>query len=1037
MSQQPHISKGSYVQKSFLNLKGLGHDLAGSVSSRTSLSQLKLNQLTVGKNWGFLEDYGLEELRDGFFDPIYTKHERVQADGDDDEPKSAWKIDISEVVKTELNLIRDNWKQIAKYFIAFFASICICLVRPAGSWMGHSHRQFLPIAVLLHHPVRSIGVQLEVSIFAILGNVLALGWSSLAWYISTATGPAASHQGGVFFASMFIAVFLAAWLRTAYMRFFYFSQSFGMGIIYLHTASLAFSKRSLHWQLFWDFGISNVFGIALSLLVCATIFPSFGNSEVIIMLTETLDSMKQFLVTFVDAEYCHDLQKLHSLQRHLVATFDVTLSQGVREFANQITLSRMDHIRLKELRNSLTIAASTLKILPVAHKLISNLELEEFYHKCENHSSSGTGTDASSPPSLHQTPTKTENPSSDHDLSVLRSTFSDTILMLLVEMISTLETMSTTLAKLSNAEDRKTNLQKICQNHDKLKLRIAQLDMGYRKFTKTHYFNKELLSASFSVDIFLFLRYIRQTAKNLIISAHNVSDIAANAHWKLNLPHYPLRRALVRLPAQCNLDQGATTIFEYFEAKSDVDDIFECLYNSYTSTHSHLRPTISKNQMNATIRAIDHKDFSLHTTQNTLRFKLWLLSRKVVSDESKWAFKIIFILTFMALPSWLPESLHWYETYQCWWCPVLYFLLINRRNTGNWDTVLKRSLCCLLGVFWGWCANQARHFSSPYVIGCFAGLIGFLISCFFFSHKSPKLAFITLMSFSVIALEPYSANALSLGTAVIWKDTWVTGLALFFGVTLSLPTNWIVWPFMARYELAPSISSLLGHISQSYQSITDRYLYRDANDDPTGLTLKFSTIREVRLSQSLTALRELLQSAENEPIYISNFKPLLYTQLMEACDYLLERMIAARISGRYFEVWDRDRDSETTRALLSLRRDSAASVIFVLYMLSNCFRSKNKVPKYLPNPIMARKKLFDFISKFEMSGGAKVWSAGGKTLTSETDACPERSKEPGADYEKEHWTEVHAMAFSRAYTDIAHALQKVVELSKEILGEEL
>lgn len=148
------------------------------------------------------------------------------------------------------------------------------------------------------------------------------------------------------------------------------------------------------------------------------------------------------------------------------------------------------------------------------------------------------------------------------------------------------------------------------------------------------------------------------------------------------------------------------------------------------------------------------------------------------------------------------------------------------------------------------------------------------------------------------------------------------------------------------------------------------------------------------------------------------------------------------MSGQYFQVWDQDSDNEVTRALLSLRRDSVSSVIFVFYILSNCFRSKNKVPKYLPNPVFSRKKLYDFISKFEnMRRGREshTTSAGGMSSTPDKASSLSTTSPVTSDTnnEKSYWTEVHGMAFARAFTDITQELQKVIELSKEILGEEL
>lgn len=234
--------------------------------------------------------------------------------------------------------------------------------------------------------------------------------------------------------------------------------------------------------------------------------------------------------------------------------------------------------------------------------------------------------------------------------------------------------------------------------------------------------------------------------------------MSANLRWRVELPHYPWRRALNRLPHRCSIDQGAKSLLHYFETKSDVDDLFEQLYNSYTSRHKVSAEGPEKGKIRATVRAIDHKDFSLHTTSHPLRYKLWLLSTEITSYESRWALKIAIVMTFFALPAWLPQSNRWYQEYQCWWAPLSFLLLSNRRHSGNWPSMGRRLASALLGIFWGWCSNQARHFGSPYVVATFAGLLCAVLSFNFFANNHTKSSFTGLLCFVVIALEDRFAS---------------------------------------------------------------------------------------------------------------------------------------------------------------------------------------------------------------------------------------------------------------------------------------
>ncbi|CAI4057028.1 Bre4p SKDI_04G0170 [Saccharomyces kudriavzevii IFO 1802] len=1110
----PDIVKGSYSQTSLRSLHELNYRHPGGINglgfagspqqSVASLSQMRLENLTKDKHWEEVEDFGLEELRDGFFDAAFTKPDSksrsYNSNVDDDDGAArkksqssfskfylyVWAVIYKPIVHFPRDL-RDNWASIFKFFVAYFIAMVICVIRPSGKWVGHEFRYFLPIAVLIHHPVRNIGVQLEMTVSSVIGAGFGLGWSALAWYVSTATKPTANYQGGILFQSLTMALLLAIWVRSVYRRLFYLTLSFSMSIIFTHTVRLASSKLDLKWQVFWDFGISYLFGILLSLLVCICVSPHSGNAELMEHYNECLQTTKTFLMALVDTNLINSKEEIHLAQVRMVKTLNIDLSQGFRDFVNQLTISRFDLQSLKNLRNSLTAMETSLRILPIAPKIFNDVELKKMYEELERYKPNSTSPNKEQSASLESSavPTRETTPNAfkpigpepsknETYINALKASFSKSIFNLILEMIFVLENLSRVLKKYESSHQKK-NLDEcvkiLSRSHSNLKRKIYKLDVCYRDFINSSFFSQDLLNDEDSVDIFLFLRYLRNSARQLVTVIHDCKVLGENIHWRIALPSYPLSRALTRLPRQCVLDEGAGNVLHYFEAKRDVDEIFERVYNTYTSRHKYNKgeeealkydskvdtgKPQNRNNHVISIRAIDHNDFNFHTTQNAWRFKLWKFSRVLSGDECKWALKVTFCMIFLCLPTWLPESYRWYQEYHCWWAPLTFYLLAHRRYAGNWTLVMRRLICGIIGIFWGWAANQSRHFGSPYVICTFAALIVFPFSINFLVYRNTKSSFTAMMCFTVIVLEPYSKpdRQYDLTTAGIWKCTWVTGLALIIGILVSIPINWIVWPFRARTELRDSMSSLLAHLGQSYQTVADRYLYRDADDAPTDLTFAFSHIREVRLTQSLEAIRELLKKARHEPIIISNFSPDKYTSLIDSCQFLLSKIIEARISGAFFEIWDQDFDIETTRALLSLRRDSVSSVIFVFYILSNCFGSKNKIPRYLPNPIMSRKKLYHFIKKFSelkdqshtnLNSGCnsmeknlfkKIYHQKASNSTQQQLPLPSVANSSEIDSEKMHWTEVHGIAFARAFTDISEALYQVENCAKDILGEE-
>ncbi|CCE66321.1 hypothetical protein TPHA_0P01630 [Tetrapisispora phaffii CBS 4417] len=1086
------VLRGSYSHTSFLSLSDAQKSGTYTSAEKSHINQelrsrhlnkscsfMRLENLSQSKNWGeeHLDDFALEELRDEFFDSIYSKPEMINNDQykkDDGISYTTKKVDskesrISLFLKKSIssptqyfNDFMTYKKSIFKYFSAYFIAMVICVIRPSGEWIGHKYRYFMLLAALIHHPVRNIGVQLEITLCSILGGALGMGWSSLAWYISTLSKPVADYQGAILFASLFLALTFSVWIAAIFQRFLYFCKTFSIAIIFFHTAELSFSKEKLHWKLYWDFGFSFLFGLLLSLVICTFVFPTSGNQEVIHTYSLCFKKSEQFLVSLVDLNSDDSDENIDIKQKEMVNFLIVTLPEAFREFSNQVTFSKFDQNNLKDLRNSITKFISPLRVLPIHSKLFTKDNVKELYATLKLPQTNEGDIEEFEDDSMSPTPmtfsdgvTPVPKPLNleagtynafDRELylELLRDIFAEPAYSLVSEMIYSLEQIGILFKDFENIGKKVDTLtidKKLTVLQKKLKRRIYNLDVKYKNFTHTDHFSKDLLTDTSSVALFLFLRTLRNSAKNLLDVIHSCSKLSSGIHWRIRLITYPFRRAIYRLPIQCTIDEGAGNVLNYFETKRDVDEIFEKLYNVHTSSHNY-DIKMNNSSSKRVFREYDRDDFNFHTTSNKWRLLLWKCSKLLVDDYMKWALKKVFVIVFLSLPSWLPRSYGWYQEYQCWWAPMSFYLLSHRKYSGSWDKLIRRIIFCLLGIFWGWAAAQARHFGSPYVICTFAGILVVPISLNIFAYKNTRSSFTTMLCFSVIVMESYGKGQSSLNTAGIWKNTWVTGLSLFVGTLISIPINWIVWSFKARSELRVAISVLLGHISQSYQLVTDRYLYRDSSDAPTELAIALSHIREIRLSQSIVAIKELLEKSKEEPIYIANFEPVKYTQILDQCNYLIERIIEARISSTYFEVWDRDADPEITRALLSLRRDSVASVILVLYILSNCFRSKNKIPRYLPNPILSRKKLYEFIQKFENRELSKntnerhISSNNINMLDKKLLSNSSIDKNVNHETEKSHWTEIHRVAFERTFTDISAILPEIAIKAKEILGEE-
>lgn len=739
-----------------------------------------------------------------------------------------------------------------------------------------------------------------------------------------------------------------------------------------------------------------------------------------------------------------------------------------------------------------------------------------------------------------------------------------------------------------------------------LRQNLHRLDKAYRAFTKTEWFCNELLSKREISSVFLFLRYHRQVSKLLIVTASIILKLCSkNMHadhheknwwnqifgpmnWRILWMRYPLKKAIRRLPKQCLKDRGKLAIFNYFQTRDSVEKSFEKIYNVNTSRNSaqdavkineslvpellestdapNANRTVNKTEV---IRAVNHADYNKHLFLNTstpLSYQAWKLMKALTGSNSKNSFKHAFLIIFTALPGLLNHK--WYVARHCYWCPVFIWLLYSSTGIFSFNKIGKRIAAVIVAAFWAWCCCQAvllnNQRASVYVMLVFIVVyaIPSIIKYYYFPSEA-RCGFLGLSTFSVIIIDALISTGVENGssnssstttTTAIWDIVWPTAILIIIAIISSIFITILIWPFVARSQVTNAFARLLMNLSHSYQIVTDRYVYRDSNDNPTELTLQLSTIREIRLLQHLYAVKNIIDASVSEATIINisaNINENIYNpnngnhnnigdsknknnayfqtifKLLESCSVILEKVIEARINAIQFNSWFKDGDYTVLRKLIPLRRDSVASIIFIMYVLANCFESESAVPCYLPNLVSVRKQLYDEIAllqqEFESQkkqskmkrwlreqkdsnkqgqgqGQGKENALGGYKIVDKdkgvnnqlqglqqaleninspkSDAKTTVALNFGSDsaaaptgiasdiaandamghasgskngnennngdgnwkdnkYEEEvHWTEIHAIAFSKAITDIVMELERMTEYSKTILGED-
>ena len=258
-------------------------------SPRPSVSRLHLERFLPPTD-GDLDTYGVEELRDGFFDSCFLRpiefdpaevHRRASkslpAALQSHHPLSVrWffprQIEAFIGVLHEVLTTRSGIK-LLKSFLGFFICYILCLVPVSRDWLGQ-HSYVIVVSALINHPGRPVGSQLDGLLMTTIGTAAGLSWGSLALYVSTATTTAQKGYGGIL--ALFMVLFTATigWLRCVYLRFYQAVICAGFAIFYM---CLADTGERVGWQKVFNYGVPWILGQAACLIVALMVFPDVGS----------------------------------------------------------------------------------------------------------------------------------------------------------------------------------------------------------------------------------------------------------------------------------------------------------------------------------------------------------------------------------------------------------------------------------------------------------------------------------------------------------------------------------------------------------------------------------------------------------------------------------------------------------------------------------------------------------------------------------------------------------------------------------------
>lgn len=547
-----------------------------------------------------LETYGVEELRDGFFDGSFFKPPKV--DREDLMKDAEYTLPAAFKKRNPLSpkaFLPGQWRAIknvtrdvtttragiklTKSFLAFFIAYILCLVPSIRIWLGR-YSYIMVLSTIINHPGRTIGAQIDGAFLTIIGTATGLGWGAFALWLSDSTSVARRGYGGILAAFMVIFMGTIAVLRTYYIRLYQMVLCAGIAVIY---TCLADTSEAIAWRKLFSYGIPWLFGQALCLLICCTIFPDAGARPLAVNLHNAFEVMQQGLV----------LPQPDNVTQHrqLAWTF-VNLSQTYRDLVLDITLTRFRPSDVMALRNLMQAVVRSLLSLNTETQLFDEMErkteLREGAARNLAKPQDGTVINVDQSP---KRPSVFRSNTEERAVKLVASKLAEPTSNLLKCMRNSLERCDAVLMGMSGYRKYLGPPESTSSDIVGVLTKIRKVIIKYDD-EEDSLLDNPALPPTYSnhpqvVELFLFVHPIRQAATTVEALLVKVMEMQQRHRgWRIYLPSYPFGKALQRTNAQVRHDRGGVTAGYYFRSQYQLARTMRGMANVYKPLPRHHNP---------------------------------------------------------------------------------------------------------------------------------------------------------------------------------------------------------------------------------------------------------------------------------------------------------------------------------------------------------------------------------------------------------------------------------------------------------------
>ncbi|KAI1427859.1 hypothetical protein F5Y12DRAFT_122937 [Xylaria sp. FL1777] len=917
--------------------------------------------LTSGEKSFIDMTHGISERRDGFFDAVFLPPDDVDSEilMNHAEKTLPWAFRKKDPLSLTHFLPRQchaSWNVVCrvvttrsgiklfKSFLGFFITYILCLVPVIRERFGR-YVYIMVISAILNHPGRTLGSQVDGALLTILGTATGLGWGAFGLWVSIVTATARVGFGAILALFLFVYIFIIACLRSYYIRTYQFVLCAGIAISYTCLAEI--SPTEVSWPKLVSYGVPWLIGQAICLVVCSVIAPDAGSRPLAVGIHQIFSTMTDGIPPVQDSV---------RMRRRLAQAF-VSMSQIYRDLVIDFSITALNPKDVLILRNSVQAVIRALLSLKT--------ETSPFWLP----TSSLSDQDISSYPELPEFIVEI-----DKTIGVAGQTEGERIAKYVTGSLATpTENLLHSLKLALQGCD--AVLMNICRHryysgstyNISGDIHTALVDLQ-KQITTFNARQEEVLASdklphSYSkfpdvVKIFAFCLSLRQAAGSIESLVAQVNELQQRQpkYPHFHFPSYPFLKAIYRTNAQVRHDRGGVTAGSYFRSFTDIAEIIKKIRSR------DFQPVAEKGGPDTppTTPIVDGASDSSNSRETRLRERIWATLHRMQGFETRFGLKAALVTSLLGVPAYLVDSHPWWNHYDLWWGVVMGWLIMGPRTGGNVQDLFARAFCAVLGSLWAGLSYAAGN-GNPYVIAVFAAIFMLPMTYRYTQSTHPRSGLVGCISFTVVSL----SEVIDEGGPSVADIAATRGASMVLGVVVSIIVNWILWPFVARHDLRKGLASMIFNCSIVYRSIISQYAYYENGDAPTEQDIRASEILEGRLREGFVRLRQLLGLTRHEIRLRAPFDPLPYSALISTCEQFFDHIVTVRQSSLFYHPHFIGDDSEAAIDLLGYRRDQIATVLTNLYVLSGALRAGRPVPKYLPSPAVARKRLLDRVFKLE------------------------------------------------------------------------